>query len=150
MQRLSWSSSPGGEEPDVEGVTSFTIIYHCITMQHRAKCRAGTACGGSNQCAYQPSPMLTGFSCPYKYQLKILKSMGLFDESVSFWIGVGMVAEAPIMLIRWFVPDGACLGVFSRVLGCPLPIWAICAIGIVSFFVVAWTGHKLGFGENRN
>jgi hypothetical protein len=50
----------------VEGVTSFTIIYHCITMQYRAKCRAGAACGGSNQCAYQPSPVLTGFPCSYK------------------------------------------------------------------------------------
>ncbi|WP_233561802.1 hypothetical protein, partial [Halorubrum sp. Atlit-28R] len=54
-----------GLKPGVEDVTSFTIIYHCINIQHHAKRRAGAACGGSNQCAYQPPPVLTGFACPY-------------------------------------------------------------------------------------
>jgi hypothetical protein len=51
------------------GVTSFTVIYHCMKIQQAAKAETGVACEGSNQFAYQPSAVLISCSCPYKYQL---------------------------------------------------------------------------------
>jgi hypothetical protein len=75
--------------------------------------------------------------------------MGLWNEPASFWIGAGMVAEAPIMLISWIDPDGSC-AVLGRFIECPLSIWSICVLGLISYFFVAWTAHKLGLGESKN
>jgi hypothetical protein len=55
------------------GVTSFTVIYHCMKIQQAAKAETGVACEGSNQCAYQLPSMLISLSCPYKYQLNLMK-----------------------------------------------------------------------------
>jgi hypothetical protein len=72
--------------------------------------------------------------------------MALRDTPAGFWLGVGMVAEAPVMLIIWLLPE-SCDAFLNRLMGCPPSIWIILLICIVSYVSVAWAGYKLGFAE---
>lgn len=76
--------------------------------------------------------------------------MSLWDEPAGFWLGAGMVAEAPIVLVTWLMPAGSCNAILGRVIDCPPPIWFLCLIALISYFLVAWGGHKLGLGESKN
>lgn len=72
-----------------------------------------------------------------------MTTMKIWDQPADFWLGVGLIAEAPILLINWLVPDNTCNLYFSRFIECPLPIWIIFVVGLISYFLVAWITHKL-------
>ncbi len=76
--------------------------------------------------------------------------MRIWNEPADFWIGVGLVAEAPVMLIHWLTPDNFCNASLNRFIECPPSIGVICGIGLMSYFAVAWVGHKLGLGRGKS
>ena len=76
--------------------------------------------------------------------------MSIWDEPADFWIGAGLVAEAPIVLIGWIAPDDFCHAYLSRIIDCPPSIWPICGLGLLSYFSVAWAAHKMGLGRGKN
>lgn len=76
--------------------------------------------------------------------------MALRDESANFWLGVGMVAEAPLALFSWLLPADTCNALFSQIVECPPSAWIIVLIALISYFSVAWAAYKLGFGESKN
>jgi hypothetical protein len=72
--------------------------------------------------------------------------MALRDVPADFWLGVGMVAEAPLAVISWLLPADACNAMFSQFVECPPSIWIIILIALISYISVAWAAYKLGFG----
>ena len=68
--------------------------------------------------------------------------MAFRDEPADFWIGVGMVAEAPIMLMHWLLPAGSCDVLLGRFVECPLSRWGIALAALVSYISVAWFAHR--------
>lgn len=73
--------------------------------------------------------------------------MSIWDESADFWIGAGLVAEAPIGLASWLLPDGFCHAYLGRIMDCPPSISVLCALWLASYIAVAFIGHKMGLGS---
>lgn len=75
--------------------------------------------------------------------------MSIWDEPAGFWIGAGMVAEAPLTLADWLLPNDFCHAHLNRFIDCPPSAWVICLIALTSYGFTAWAGHKLGLGDER-
>jgi hypothetical protein len=76
--------------------------------------------------------------------------MSIWDKPVDFWIGAGLVAEAPVLLVGWALPSDFCSAYLAYLIECPPSAWTVDVVCIVSYTVVAWAGHKLGLGAQIN
>lgn len=73
--------------------------------------------------------------------------MALKDQPACFWIGAGLVAEAPLALALWLLPESACDVFPVTLIGCPPPLAALAILGVAIYLPVAWAGYKLGLGQ---
>jgi hypothetical protein len=73
--------------------------------------------------------------------------MSIWDEPADFWIGAGLVAEVPVMLIEWALPNDFCGAYLAHFINCPASAWIVCAVCLASYIAVAWAGHTLGLGN---
>jgi len=64
----------------------------------------------------------------------------------SFWIGVGLLAEAPFMLGALFLPQEAKLRVMHYFTSGLVEVVAAVALLIGSFVLTACLAHRAGFG----
>jgi hypothetical protein len=74
------------------------------------------------------------------------KKRRLRDEPASFWIGAGLVAEAPLMLSAGFLSGPVCKDSAALHFLCPPPLWPLLCGLVVWFLLVAWVGNRLGLG----
>jgi hypothetical protein len=73
----------------------------------------------------------------------------IWDEPANFWIGAGLVAEAPLALLDWLVPNDFCRAHLSRFIDCPPSELIICLLAVTSYIFTALAGHKLGLGDRN-
>jgi hypothetical protein len=71
----------------------------------------------------------------------------LFSQPASFWIGTGLVAEAPFAALAYWLPAETRQQLFSAVLDSAA--WAGVAVAavIAVYLGTAWLAHRLGLGE---
>ena len=69
----------------------------------------------------------------------------LLHQPGSFWIGVGLVAEAPFMLIALLLSQEEKLRVTEYFASGLIGGATAVALVIGSFFLTAWLAHRAGF-----
>lgn len=71
----------------------------------------------------------------------------IWKQPGSFWIGVALVAEVPLVIVSAYLPPTSCEILIGRVTDCLAPLWLIICIGILCFLLIACAGYILGLGE---
>lgn len=79
----------------------------------------------------------------------------LREQPANFWIGVGLVAEAPIALFQALAPEGSCKALLGWAVECPPPLALVLAVCFLLFVVTAGLAYLFGFaagedGERNN
>ena len=71
----------------------------------------------------------------------------LSSQPASFWIGAGLVAEAPFTALAYWLPADTRQRLVATVLDSAA--WSVAAVVavIVVYLGTAWLGHRLGLGE---
>lgn len=75
------------------------------------------------------------------------KQLPLCAQPGPFWIGVGLVAEAPFVLTLLFLPDSAKLAILEFTTSWPLGVFTSISLLVACYFLTAWVAHRLGLGE---
>ena len=65
-------------------------------------------------------------------------------QPASFWVGVAFVAEFPVALAILFGPKLECTSLIEGFIACPLPLWTIVAMVVVSYVFVLFLALRLG------
>lgn len=69
----------------------------------------------------------------------------IWERPASFWVGAGFVAEFPFWMVEALAPDGTCEAAFGRLTGCPVPIWLVVTLALLSYAATAYFAHRLAF-----
>lgn len=79
--------------------------------------------------------------------LDMTKHLPLRSQPASFWIGVGLVAEAPFALAALVLSPEAKLRIVDFLVSGVPGVAAAIALLVGSFFLVAWLARRAGLGE---
>lgn len=71
----------------------------------------------------------------------------LFSQPASFWIGAGLVAEAPLAALAYWPPADIRQRLVAAVI--ESAAWSVVAVlAVIAVYLgTAWLGHRLGLGE---
>ena len=71
----------------------------------------------------------------------------LSSQPASFWIGAGLVAEAPFAALAYWLPADTRQRLFAAVLDSAA--WsAVVVVAVIAVYLgTAWLCHRLGLGE---
>ncbi len=75
------------------------------------------------------------------------RTKSLWSQSPAFWIGSGLLAEVPLVLVLMSVDPSRRTEVLDYILGRPLLIVVAIAVALVLPVLVAWCVHRVGLAD---
>jgi hypothetical protein len=82
-------------------------------------------------------------------QMRRLNRKSIWEQSSAFWVGAGLIAEAPVVLALSSIDENRRAAAFDYALERPAIIVLVIVVVLILPVLVGWAAHRLGLGDWR-